>query len=95
MYATTLETESQMSIVKLILKILTFVHLLSLTLNLLSQVQIHNGIDETWLKRYGMADSSDFERYLCGWYWGATILTTVGFGDIAPASNSVNNLDIY
>jgi hypothetical protein len=33
--------------------------------------------------------------YLCGWYWGATILTTVGFGDIAPASKCFINLDTY
>ena len=85
-FVSTPESESYIGIIKLILKILSFVHLLSLTLNMIHQVEIQQGILETWLHRYGMAGSSAFSMYLCGWYWGATILTTVGFGDIVPAS---------
>jgi hypothetical protein len=31
--------------------------------------------------------SSYIERYVVGAYWGATILSSVGFGDIIPASS--------
>lgn len=43
-------------------------------------------ITPTWVEDNGITFDSDFEKYIVGWYWGATILSTVGFGDITPKS---------
>lgn len=35
----------------------------------------------------GYVGSEPFERYLAAFYWAMTTLTTVGYGDVTPASN--------
>lgn len=41
---------------------------------------------ETWVVANKVSYNSNLELYVVGWYWGATILSTVGFGDIIPGS---------
>jgi hypothetical protein len=36
----------------------------------------------TWIDKYNIADSEWWVKYLYSTYWSATIITTVGFGDI-------------
>ena len=43
----------------LILKILSFVHVLSLILNLVNQIEIQNGITKTWVTKYGLDHPSE------------------------------------
>lgn len=70
-------------------KIGIFIHFLSIALNLLAIIEIHLHISPTWVEDNGISFDSDFEKYIVGWYWGATILSTVGFGDITPKSKSI------
>lgn len=35
------------------------------------------------------------DKYIIAWYWGATILSTVGFGEIVPKSTLVIYSDNY
>lgn len=44
------------------------------------------GIEATWIEENGFQNCVDFELYIMGFYWAATILATVGFGDIVPLS---------
>ena len=39
-----------------------------------------------WTLKYGINTEYWFERYCYALYWGATIITTVGFGDITVAN---------
>ena len=79
---------------KLLFKIFQFLHCLSIILNLLGSVESYMGVQHTWLtNNTDFIGCSDIEKYVLGWYWGATILSTVGFGDIVPASKLCFNLD--
>lgn len=49
MFITTVETESKINIFMLIFKILSFVHILSLILNLVNQIEISKGVQKTWV----------------------------------------------
>lgn len=46
----------------------------------------NTGITVTWVEKSEISYSSDFDLYIYGWYWGSTMLTTVGFGDITPGN---------
>ena len=72
--------------VKLLFKIFILLHFLSLLLNVLADVEISLGETKTWLNDNSFKAESNLERYVVGWYWGATILSSVGFGDITPSS---------
>ena len=39
-----------------------------------------------WTSKYDIITEYWFERYCYGLYWGTTIITTVGFGDITVAN---------
>lgn len=65
-----------------------FLHFLSMFLNLMADVEIRLGQYDTWVSHHSHSLSGDYDRYIVGWYWGATILSTVGFGDISPNSIS-------
>ena len=71
---------------KLLFKIFVLLHLLSIILNILANVEQSLGQKVTWLNNNSIGATNNIERYIAGWYWGATILSSVGFGDINPAS---------
>lgn len=39
-----------------------------------------------WQIAKGIADAGWFEKYVWGYYWGANIMLTVGFGDIVAST---------
>ena len=78
--------ETMMAMLKLLFKILVLIHILSLVLNLMAEAESYWGQPITWLSANNFDVGSQFERYVAGWYWGATILSSVGFGDITPSS---------
>lgn len=80
------QAESIISICKLLFKICLFLHFLSIALNLLASLQNARGITHNWLSNTDLEYESNLEKYVIGWYWGATILSTVGFGEITPVS---------
>ena len=69
-------------------QIFIFLHFLSVVLNLMVRVEHSKGRFDTWLDNSGMDHDSNFDQYIIGWYWGASILSTVGFGEIVPASKT-------
>ncbi len=40
--------------------------------------------DENWYDVIKIQDAHWSTRYIWGYYWGTTIMLTVGFGDITP-----------
>jgi len=79
--------ETIISFLKLLYKVFVFLHCISLILNWVVTLEHFYGIQTTWLSNPNLSYSSEFEKYVLGWYWGATILSTVGFGDIIPYNN--------
>ena len=75
------------SLLKLVYKLLLFLHSISIVLNLVVTLENYYGLHNTWLSNPNISYNSQFEKYILGWYWGATILSTVGFGDIIPYNN--------
>jgi hypothetical protein len=70
----------------LFFKILLLLHTLSLVFTSLSKIEKSQGIEMTWVEGNNLNIGSEIEQYIVGWYWGATVLSTVGFGDITPVS---------
>lgn len=57
-------------------------------LNLLVTIETSLGNEITWLSNPNLLyKDSSIEKYIIGWYWAATILSSVGFGDITPANS--------
>ncbi len=42
--------------------------------------------DESWMTTKNILDSPWYEQYSWAYYWGTTIMLTVGFGDISAAN---------
>jgi len=47
-----------------------------------------SGLDEqhSWLIKLGIQNAEWYEQYVWAYYWGTTIMLTVGFGDISPGN---------
>ena len=43
---------------------------------------------ETWITAYGLQLASPGDRYLIALYWSVMTITTIGFGDVPPQTNS-------
>ena len=43
-------------------------------------------LPNSWLSEYGHLDGPWFEQYVYAFYWGTTIMMTVGFGDYLPVT---------
>jgi hypothetical protein len=66
-------------------------HILSILLNLMASLN-----NETnWYDKIGIADAPWISRYIWGYYWGTTIMLTVGFGDVSAANQTEALLLIF
>lgn len=61
---------------------LIFAHFLSIALNSMAFLRP----DHNWLTEKGIANSPWYEKYVWGYYWGTTVMLTVGFGDISATN---------
>lgn len=43
--------------------------------------------DVNWYDKIGIADQIWLYKYIWGYYWGTTIMLTVGFGDVSAANH--------
>jgi hypothetical protein len=69
-----------MAIAKLMFKVFIFLHFLSISLNSFAMIEKKYQIHPTWRDSIQLTTYSNIDAYIIGWYWGATILSTVGFG---------------
>lgn len=69
---------------QVILTNFTLAHILSIVLNAMAGLN-H---EENWLKVKGLSTAASAEKYVWGYYWGTTIMLTVGFGDLAATNYS-------
>jgi hypothetical protein len=76
-----------MSFLKLLFKLFVFLHGISVFLIWLVTVENYYGIQTTWLSNPNLSYGSNLEKYVLAWYWGCTILSSVGFGEITPYNN--------
>jgi hypothetical protein len=44
--------------------------------------------DESWIIKHNLADADWAEKYVWSYYWGVTIMLTVGFGDFAASNKN-------
>lgn len=51
-------------------------------------IAVADGSPDVWLERYGYSEESQFDRYVTSFYFTFTTMTTTGYGDITPATNS-------
>jgi hypothetical protein len=87
MYVTTFYREKYWGLFQVIITNFTLAHILSITLNAMATLNP----EENWLIQKNLINSSSAEKYVWGYYWGTTIMLTVGFGDYA-ATNSAEAL---
>ncbi len=82
LFITTEKREHYFGLVKVFICNFAIAHFLSIILNILTVLNQQ----QNWLLKLGVAQSPWFIRYVWGYYWGTTIMLTIGFGDIS-ASN--------
>lgn len=59
-----------------------FAHILAIALNGMTYLNP----DSNWLTEKQLAGRIWYERYVWSYYWGTTIMLTVGFGDLAATN---------
>eukprot|EP00941_MAST-03F_sp_MAST-3F-sp1_P002947 g2947.t1 len=77
-----------MQAIKLLFTTIFIAHMLACSWAIAGRI---NGRDEwtgnSWMVSYGIQDVDDSGQYLSAIYWSLTTLTTVGYGDITPATD--------
>ena len=76
------------AILKLFFKVVLFLHVLSIAFNFLASVEEKFGVEHIWILDNNLEAETSFDKYIIAWYWAATILSTVGFGEITPKSTA-------
>ena len=79
LYIKTNEQEQYYGLIKVLLINFIIGHFLSICLNLMAGINPQ----ESWYAKINIADQHWIIRYVWGYYWGTTIMLTVGFGDIS------------
>ena len=75
---------------KIVLFNFCIAHILSIVLNLMGSMQFDGA--GSWYVQKNINENSDWVvKYIWGYYWGSTIMLTVGFGDIS-AENHIEAL---
>jgi hypothetical protein len=83
-------TETFVAMLKLLSQIFLLLHFVSIALNLMAAIEVYYGQHNTWLSQRFFDTDTHLEKYIAGFYWSATILSSVGFGDITPASTIIS-----
>lgn len=82
LYITSFYREQYWGLLGVLLLNFTAAHILSLSLNAMSFLNS----ESNWLTAHGLNTAPWYERYVWGYYWGTTIMLTVGFGDLAATN---------
>ena len=72
--------EQYWSLFKVFLFNFCFAHMLAILLVAMSNLNP----DKNWQSSKNLASAPWFERYIWSYYWGTTIMLTIGFGDMVP-----------
>jgi hypothetical protein len=72
--------EQYWSLVKVFLFNFCFAHMLAIIL--IGMSTINN--ETNWIKSKNLSFSPWYEKYIWSYYWGTTIMLTIGFGDLTP-----------
>lgn len=81
-YINTFYREQYWGLLMVLVTNFTFAHVLALLLNGMSKINP----DLNWIKLKGLENATWVERYVWGYYWGTTIMLTVGFGDLVATN---------
>ena len=74
------ELEKYLGLVKIILINFFIAHCLSIILNVMANFEVE-GV--SWHDLKDLDGQHWFQKYIWGYYWGTTIMLTVGFGDLS------------
>ena len=75
---------------RLVYFVLTFIiglHIISCLWIIIGNLEY--GADDTWMDKFRTHDQAPYDQYVISFYWAATTITTVGYGDLS----GVNNLE--
>lgn len=70
------------SLVKVFLFNFCFAHMLAIALLAMSNLSQN----DNWIVNKHLISRPWYERYIWSYYWGTTIMLTIGFGDIVPSN---------
>lgn len=76
------DVEQYYGLIKVFLINFVIGHFLSIFLNLMPNLNE----SENWQIKLGIVQSVWYIKYVWGYYWGTTIMLTVGFGDITATN---------
>lgn len=75
--------EKYYQVIKVILLNFIIAHILAIVLLLMSQIG-----EDNWISKHGLVEAGWPEKYIWSYYWGVTIMLTVGFGDFAATNQN-------
>jgi hypothetical protein len=75
--------EQYWSLIKVVLFNFCFAHILAIILTAMANINYSN---TSWHTVKGIQNSMWFEKYTWAYYWGTTIMLTIGFGDIVATT---------
>jgi len=74
--------EQYWSLVKVFLFNFCFAHILAIFLTAMTSLNDQSN----WMINKGLQNSNWYEKYIWSYYWGTTIMLTVGFGDLVATT---------
>ena len=69
-------------LIKICISNIIFAHCMAGFILAMSRIDLENN----WMTRLGITDRELHDHYFYAFYWGTTIMMTVGFGDVLPNS---------